>query len=183
MEQLLAAVFTLISSIADVPSGRALMTTAKDSHLTIETAVQHISAARFAGILTNVDPDLILAISYHESRFTPAVVGPLLDNGKHACGVMQHVPVKGLCPKRTLVEDYLAGAEHLAQWIRAEHGDIERALAGYAGGYPGVALYEEGAPRALAIVRLNLARAASIKRAMERAAPRPQKRTHDVSPS
>lgn len=183
MEQLLAAVFTLFTSLTDVPSAKALMTTAKDSRLTIETAVQHVTAARFAGTMTSVDPDLILAIAWHESRFTPGVEGPLLHNGKRACGVMQHVPIRGPCPKRTLLADYLEGAKHLAVWIRAERGDIERALAGYAGGYPAIKRYEEGASRVHAVVQLNLSRAARIKRARELTAPRPQKRKHDVSPS
>jgi soluble lytic murein transglycosylase-like protein len=183
MEQIIAAIFALFTSLADVPSAQALMSTAKDSRLTIETAVQHIAAARFAGTLTDVDPDLILAIAYHESRFTPGVEGPLLYNGKRACGVMQHVPVKGPCPKRSLLADYLAGAKHLAGWIRAERGDLKLALAGYAGGYAGIARYEEGATRARAVVQLNLARAARIKRARELAAPRPEKRKHEVSPS
>jgi soluble lytic murein transglycosylase-like protein len=183
MDQLLAAVFALFTSFTDVSSGKALMQTAKDNRLTIDTAVQHIAAAEFAGALYGVDPNLVLAIAYHESRFTQGVEGPLLSNGKRACGVMQHVPVMGPCPKRSLIEDYAAGTAHLAIWIRAEHGDIERALAGYAGGYPGVARFEEGAPRAVAIVRLNLARAKSIKRARELAQPRPETRKHDVSPS
>ena len=184
MEQLIAAVFTLITSIVDVPSAKALMSTAKDTRLTTETALQHIAAARFAAVLTRTDPDLLLAISHHESRYTPDVVGPLLHNGKRACGVMQHVPVKGPCPKRVLVADYLAGATHLRSWIRAARGDIERALAGYAGGYPALARFDEGGPsRVRSVVNLNLFRAKRIKRARELAVPRPGKRKHDVSPS
>lgn len=167
MEQVIAAVFTLLTSIADRSAAESLVATAKDTRLTVETAAQHVAAARFAAVLTDTDPDLILAISHHESRFEPTVVGPLLHNGKRACGVMQHVPVAGPCPKRPLVADYLAGARHLAWWIRAERGNIERALAGYAGGYPAIKRYEEGAARVRAVVRLNLARARRIKSARE----------------
>jgi len=184
MEQIIAAVFSLFTSLADVQSAQALMTTAKDSRLTIETATQHIAAARFAGILAEIDPDLILAIAYHESRFTPTAEGPLLHNGKRACGVMQHVPVKGPCPKRTLLADYYLGAKHLAGWIRAARGSVDRGLAGYAGGYPALARYDEGGPsRVRSVVNLNLSRAKQIKRARDLAAPRPEKRKHDVSPS
>lgn len=168
MEQVIAAVFTLITSIADRPAAEALVATAKGTRLTVETAAQHVAAARFAAVLTRTDPDLILAISHHESRFDPTVVGPVLHNGKRACGVMQHVPVKGPCPKRSLPADYLAGARHLAWWIRAERRNIERALAGYAGGYPSIARYDEDkASRVRAVVQLNLSRAKRIKRARE----------------
>lgn len=179
MEQLIAALFTLITSLADRPAAEALVTTAKKSRLTIEAAAQHVAAARFAATLTDVDPDLILAISYHESKLNPDVEGPLLHNGKRACGVMQHVPVMGPCPKRTLVGDYLEGARHLARWIRAARGSVERGLAGYAGGYASLARYDEGGPsRVRAVVNLNLARAKRIKRARELGNPQPH-----VSPS
>lgn len=167
MEQVIAAVFTLITSLADVPAAKALMSTAKDTHLTIETAAQHVAAARFAGILTDTDPDLLLAIAHHESRYEPDVIGPRM-RGKHACGVMQQIPITGPCPTPSLPADYLAGAQHLAEWIRAQHGDVERALVGYAGGYALLAIYDEGgAARARALVRLELGRARRIKRARD----------------
>lgn len=167
MEQLVAAVFAFLSSMTDVPAAEALVSTANDTHLTVPTAMEHVAAAQFAGTMTNVDPDLLLAIAHHESRYEPNVIGPLV-RGKHACGVMQHVPVTGPCPTLALLADYLAGAEHLAEWIRVQHGDIERALVGYAGGYALLALYDDGgASRARAVVRLELARAQRIKRARE----------------
>lgn len=184
MHEVITAIFTLLTSIADVPAAKALVTTAKGTRLTMETAPQHVAAARFAGIITDTDPDLLLALAHHETNFDPTVVGPLLHNGKRACGVMQHVPVKGPCPKRMLIADYLAGARHLAWWIRAERRNIKRALAGYAGGYPSIARYDaDSTSRVHAVVQLNLARAARIKRARKLSAPRPQKRKHDVAPS
>lgn len=167
MEQLLTAVFTFIMSLADVPAAEALMSTAKDTHLTVETATQNIAAARFAAVLTDTDPDLLLAIAHHESRYEPTVIGPLV-RGKHACGVMQHVPVTGPCPAPSLVADYLAGAQHLAEWIRVQHGNLERAMIGYCGGYALLALYDDGgAERGRAIARLNFGRAKRIKLARE----------------
>lgn len=127
MEQLIVALFTLLTSIADVPAAEALVATARDTHLTIDTAVQHVAAARFAAILTDTDPDLLLAIAHHETRYEPHVIVPLV-RGKHACGVMQHVPITGECPAPSIFRDYVDGATHLAEWMRAQHGDIARAL-------------------------------------------------------
>jgi hypothetical protein len=167
MEQLLTALFAFFTSMTDVPAAEALMSTAKDTRLTVETAVQNIAAARFAGALTDIDPDLLLAIAHHESRFEPTVVGPLV-RGKRACGVMQQVPIKGRCPEPSLLRDYVEGAKHLATWLRAQHGDLDRALIGYAGGYALLKLYDEGgADRGRAVVRLERGRARQFKRTRE----------------
>ena len=170
MEQILAALLAFLTSLADVPAAEALMSTAKDTRLTVETAAQHVAAARFAGVLTNIDPDLLLAIAHHESRFEPTVVGPLV-RGKRACGVMQQVPIRGRCPEPSILRDYVEGAKHLAGWLRAQRGNLDRALVGYAGGYALLKLYDEGGgDRVRAVVRLERSRAARIKRARERAA-------------
>ena len=170
MEQILAALLTFFTALVDEPAAKALMSTAKDTRLTVETAAHHVAAARFAGALTGIDADLLLAIAHHESRYEPTVVGPLV-RGKRACGVMQQVPIKGPCPKPALLRDYVEGAKHLAGWLRAQRGDLDRALLGYAGGYALLKLYDEGgAYRLRAVVRLERARAARIKRARERAA-------------
>jgi hypothetical protein len=181
MEQLIAAVFALFTSMADVPAAEALIATAKDTRLTVDTAAVNIAAARFAAILTDTDPDLLLAIAHHESRFEPAVIGPLV-RGKRACGVLQHVPITAKCPEPSIFRDYVNGAQHLAGWIRAQHGDIKRALIGYAGGYALLALCDRGeAPRACSIANYNLARAKRIKDARELST-RPPGRTHPTAP-
>jgi hypothetical protein len=167
MHEVIVAFFTLFISIADVPAAEALVSTAKDTRLTVETAAQHVAAARFAGILTDTDPDLLLGIAHFESRYESTVVGPLVS-GKRACGVMQHTPVAS-CPKPMLLRDYLIGANHLKKWIRSQRGDIERALIGYAGGYALLELCDRGeAPRTCPIGRVHQARAKRIKRAREK---------------
>jgi hypothetical protein len=159
--QILVAFFSLFVSTQDA---EALMRTAKDTRLTVETARQHIAAARFAAAVTSTDPDLILAISHHEARYELDVIGPPV-NGLRACGVMQHTPVAS-CPAPSLLRDYLTGARHLETWIHAQHGDVERGLIGYAGGYALLALCDRGeAPRACSIARVFQARAGRIKRA------------------
>jgi hypothetical protein len=167
MEQLIAAVFTLFTSIVDVPAAEALVGTAKDTRLTVEVAAQHVAAARFAAVFTHTDPDLLLAIAHHESRYESTVVGPLV-RGKRACGVLQHVPITAKCPEPSILRDYVNGAKHLAEWIHAQRGDIKRALIGYAGGYALLELCDRGeAPRACSIASYHLARAKHIQGARE----------------
>jgi len=167
MYEVLVAVFTLLTSFVDVPAAEALVSTAKDTRLTVETAAQHVAAARFAAVITDIDPDLLLAIAHHESRYEPSVVGPLV-RGKRACGVLQHVPIRGKCPAPSLLRDYVNGAKHLAVWIRAQRGDLKRALIGYAGGYALLELCRrDEAPRACSIASYHLARTKRIKQARE----------------
>ena len=167
MHEVIVALLTLFTSLVDRPAAKALISTAKDTRLTVEVAAQHVAAARFAAILTDIDPDLILAIAHHESRYQSAVVGPLV-RGKRACGVMQHVPIKGKCPTPSILRDYVNGARHLAEWINAQRGDLKRALIGYAGGYHLLEKCDRGeALRACTIAIYHLARARRIQRARE----------------
>lgn len=162
MQQLLAAFFTLFVTTHDAKS---LMSTAKNTRLTLETAAAHIAAARYASDITDLDPDLLLAVAYHESRYETAVVGPLV-RGKRACGVMQPVPISQRCPRPSLFRGYLDGAQHLATWIRVERGNLNRALIGYAGGYALLRLCTlKEPPRACSIARVHLSRAMRVKRA------------------
>lgn len=179
MEQVIVAVFTLFTSLVDRPAAEALVATAKDTRLTVEVAAQHVAAARFAAVLTDIDPDLLLAISHFESRYEPTAVGPLV-RGKRACGVLQHVPIADKCPEPSLLRDYVNGAGHLAEWIRAQRGNINRALIGYAGGYVLLDLCDRGAaPRTCSIARVHLSRAKRIKRARDL---RNKTRTHAPIP-
>ena len=182
MEQLITAVFTLFTSLVDVPAAEVLMVTAKDTKLTVPIAAQHVAAARFAGTLTDLDPDLLLAIAHHESRYEPTVVGPLM-RGKRACGVLQHVPITAKCPKPSILRDYVNGAKHLAGWIKAQRGDLKRALIGYAGGYALLGMCDRGeAPRTCTIANYHLARAKRIKRARELGEKRPATRVRVAVP-
>lgn len=174
MHEVLFALFTLFASLFDRPAAEALVSTAKDTHLTVEVATQHVAAARFAAVLTDIDPDLLLAIAHFESRYRPTVVGPLV-RGKRACGVLQHVPIKAKCPAPSILRDYVNGARHLAEWKSAQRGDIKRALTGYAGGYRLLEKCDRGEElRACTIANYHLARTRRIQRARElKAAPPP----------
>lgn len=105
------------------------------NEVTVEAAYQHVWAARVVGAIYAVDPDMVLAISFHESRFTDNVVAKE-PGARVSCGVMTPYPT-ATCETKSLLAQYLDGARHWAvDWRRA--GDVRNeheALLGYAGGY------------------------------------------------
>ena len=105
------------------------------SYITVDVAREHVWAARVAGAAYGVDADMVLAISYHESRFTNNVVSKEAG-GRVSCGVMTPYPTK-TCLSKHLLAQYLDGTRHWAiDWRRAGDVRSEReALLGYAGGY------------------------------------------------
>lgn len=104
------------------------------AYLDALTAHAHLAAARVAGAVHRVDPYLLLAIAYRESRYELDAVTHE-RSGKLSCGQMQITMPKGEpCPAPALLEGYLAGAAHLAEWRRATRSERD-ALLGYAGGY------------------------------------------------
>ena len=105
------------------------------SYVTVDAAREHVWAARAAATIYGVDADMLLAISWHESRLTANVVSKEAG-GRVSCGVMTPYPTK-TCVSKPLLAQYLDGARHWAiDWRRA--GDVRsdrEALLGYAGGY------------------------------------------------
>ena len=105
------------------------------SYVTVDAAREHVWAARVAATIYGVDADMILAVGYHESRFTDNVVAKE-SGARFSCGVMTPFPTK-TCVRKTLLAQYLEGTRHWANdWGRA--GDVRsdrEALLGYAGGY------------------------------------------------
>lgn len=105
------------------------------SYVAVDAAREHVWAARVAAAAYDVDADMVLAISYHESRFTDNVVSTE-PGGRVSCGAMTPYPTK-TCVAKPLLAQYLDGARHWAiDWRRA--GDVRsdrEALLGYAGGY------------------------------------------------
>jgi hypothetical protein len=116
-------------------------------YLTEETAADHLAAARLAGHRYRVDPDLLLSIAYHESRYTVDTMTPEVG-GKVSCGVMTPVPIRDrdACPtaESSVLGGYLDGAAHLRDWVQVCGGRIRCALLGYAAGYAGIARCKEG---------------------------------------
>lgn len=127
---LIIAVLSLLFTTPD--DVEALRSTAP-AYLTTETARIHLSAARIAAHVYNVDPDLLLAVAHHESRYNATARTPEPLN-KTSCGVMTPIP-KQTCVTPDLVDGYLEGAAHLREWLDATGGDERLALIGFAGGY------------------------------------------------
>lgn len=103
--------------------------------VTVENAYVHVWAARVAATRYSVDMYMVLAVSYHESRFQIDVVTPA-PGGRVACGVMTPYPTIR-CNQKTLLEQYFDGTRHWAVDWRGARGvrNEKEALLGYAGGY------------------------------------------------
>ncbi len=106
------------------------------NEVTVENAYEHVRAARMAAAAYGVDADMVLAMGYHESRFSDGVVARE-PGGRVSCGVLTPYPQTKACTKKTLLAQYLDGVRHWAvDWRGA--GDVRsdrEALLGYAGGY------------------------------------------------
>ena len=98
------------------------------SYLTEGQAREHLAAATVAGMAEGESPAVLLAIAWHESRYTPGVV-TVEPGNRVSCGVMTPEPLSH-CEALSLLGQYRAGAAHLASWRRVVGS---YALLGYAG--------------------------------------------------
>lgn len=129
---LLELLTTLVALFTPTHEAQALAST-DPQDLTLESARDHLAAARVAAAITATDPDVLLAIAWHESRYTIAFTPE--PGNRVSCGVMTPVPM-ATCHSHSLVDGYLAGARHLSDdWLPACHGHLRCALTGYAGGF------------------------------------------------
>lgn len=104
------------------------------AYLDATSARAHLAAARVAGVAHRLDPYLLLAIAYRESRYDPNAV-TREKSGKLSCGLLMTTEPLGVpCPPPSIIGGYLAGAAHLDEWRRAT-GSLHAGLLGYAGGY------------------------------------------------
>lgn len=117
------------------------------SYLTTEAARENLVWARAASFQFNVDPHLVLAIAWNESRYTVDAVTQEIG-GKVSCGVMTAIPTKNVesCKQITssLQAGYVSGAGHLRTWFDACRQNQTCALLGYAGGYRLINACKEG---------------------------------------
>ncbi len=141
--------------------------------LTYDSARENILYAREAGQLYGVDPSVLLAIAWHESRYHPRTQtrepAGLDEDGRYrrhrvSCGVMTPVP-KARCAEveLTLEGGYVAGAAHLRMYLDVHHGSLEKALVAYAGG-SGSVRYPKAGWRAWRAKRQELERAKLLRR-------------------
>jgi hypothetical protein len=100
-----------------VPEALALRDTAPGL-LTVEQAAHHVLAADVAGAVFDVDPQLLLAIAWHESRYVSSLVTS--EPGRRvSCGVMTPVPHASPCSRweTSTFGGYWEGARHLRTWM------------------------------------------------------------------
>lgn len=125
--------FALALALTSTSDAEALRRSAP-SYLGTATAREHLVAARLAAAAYHVDADVLLAIAWRESRYHVDAV-TIERSGKLSCGVMMvTMPVGDPCPTPDVVNGYMAGAEHLREWMQLTR-DFHSALLGYAGGY------------------------------------------------
>lgn len=122
----------VLLGLGDAP---ALQATARSYLPTAEFAAEHLGSARWAGAVYDVDPDVLLAIAWRESRYRADAV-TRERSGKLSCGLMMiTMPIGEPCPEPSVLDGYMRGAAHLREWIRMT-GSMRSALLGYAGGFP-----------------------------------------------
>lgn len=99
-------------------------------------AHEHTVAARIAGAIHGVDPDLLLATAYRESHYETAVTYRE-SSGSLSCGVVQSTAKNVSDCNRlnsSLLAGYEAGAAALRRNVDFCRGDVRCALSWYAGG-------------------------------------------------
>ena len=136
-----AIVTTLLALLVSDDDADALRSTAP-TYLTVDTAREHLVAARLAAVATGTDADLLLSIAWHESRYQHDAVSQEAG-GRVSCGIMTPTPV-ARCPRgQTILGGYMAGAQHLRSWYDAT-GHQRAALLGFAGGYRAIRRCAQG---------------------------------------
>lgn len=109
-----------------------------------DDAREHAGAAVLAAAVSRVDVETVLAIAAHESRgshveATAEPPDPVTGQPRWSCGVMTPEPItdRRECDRirSSVAAGYLAGAAHLASWLRTCRGNRTCALQGYAGAW------------------------------------------------
>lgn len=164
---LLAVVSSLVDPRVDSLAHGARATA--PSYLTADTARDHAFAALVAAKTYDVDPSLVLSISWHESRYIADTV-TAERGGKWSCGPMTPEPLAqagGACllARRSLLAGYLAGARHLRVWLDVCHGSERCGLVGYGGGFALLRLCATDDVRGCHLPEVFRARADAIRRA------------------
>lgn len=134
MTRALQFIVRLLLLASPSPASATRLSAWSGGDLTPASAARHLAAARTAACMTGTSAYLLLYIAHHESDFRPTM-RTREPGGKFSCGLMTPVPMTRCVPGIDLLEQYLAGAEHLRGWLVACRGRQRCALLGYAGGY------------------------------------------------
>jgi len=131
----MSIILTVWALLFQTPDRIEALRVSAPKYLTTETAREHMTAAQVAAVQHDLEPELLLAIAYRESRYMVNAVGPEV-RGKRACGVMQPL-MWTTCRSQTLLAGYMEGAAHLRGWLDSKtcRGDLRCAMLGYIGGY------------------------------------------------
>lgn len=131
----MSIILILLALLCPSPEAVEALRQSAPKYLTTESAQAHYTASQAAAVWYGVEPELLLAIAYRESKYTVDTVGPTV-RGKVACGVMQPL-METSCSTQTLLDGYMTGAKHLRHWLDTKtcRGVLRCAMLGYAGGY------------------------------------------------
>lgn len=142
------------------------------AYMTPEHAVLHATAATIAARESGLEPELLIAVAWVESRFDASATSRIergarktgswpsterAGNGPRFCGVMQTIAGgdwADCLAQRSLLVGYRTGAAELRAWLRLSRGDLRAALDGHGCGVAGMTAGCRGyAGRVLAIAR------------------------------
>lgn len=142
------------------------------AYMAPEHAALHAAAAQIAASETKLEPELLLAVAWVESRFDSSATSRVERGGRRTgswpssaragrgprfCGVMQTIAGDdwaACLAQRPLLVGYRTGAAELRAWLRLSRGDLRAALNGHGCGVAGMTAGCRGyADRVLAIAR------------------------------
>lgn len=118
-----------------------------------------------AEIATGVPASVLIAIAHHESDVEPGATSWVIGGKRHdattpatapsgavVCGYEQAMATRDECAIAVEIDGAMRmGAQEIAAWLEAAHGDLGRALAGHACGNAG--FRGEPCPFALLFIR------------------------------
>ena len=137
--------------------GHSIVAVGPETKMLAEWHAPRVLDASYAAVraedATGVDAALLLAIAQHESDLRRNAVSWRRPDGKRVdilwtgqptpgwivCGYMSASATRATCGAEISRDGGMElGARQVAEWMRACDGDVHCALAGYAGGWPGV---------------------------------------------